>query len=394
VTPDQHLPSGSQWTRIIRCPGSAVLSQVKDEPGEASERGTAIHDFLYRVGVGEDRAAVLESMPAQFRLGCAEIDISKVEGIGDDVVGKWRHEIALAYNVVTRKTRIIGFNIGREYGEVAREEIPLSLDLARPGEVGDYKTGRGHDGYAPPAHRNGQLMVGAVAIWKLWQTDTVRAFLQKIDDGCKIDEVTWDAFDLEAHADTIERTARAIWHMQDAFLRGIDPDVAEGTQCEYCPAKARCPAKVGLIRQWGNDAIALPPLTGLTADNVAVIYRRVRDVRKLTGRALQQLVEWTRSNGPIDAGGGKVYGPHDVEVDELDGNVVWDVVREVLGAQHAKAAVTMESSKAGVKRAVRAFKEAGDPQGRSMAELERTILAEVSKRGGMTVKEAQKVEEY
>jgi hypothetical protein len=182
--------------------------------------------------------------------------------------------------------------------------------------------------------------------------------------------------------------------MQDAHLRGIDPDVAEGSQCEYCPAKAHCPAKVGLIRQWGNDSMALPPLTGMSAENVAVIYRRVRDVRKLTGKALGQLVDWARSNGPIDAGNGSVYGPHDVETDALNGSVVWDVVCEVLGGQHAKDAVTLESSKAAIKRAVRAYKAAGGGADKSMAEIERAILAEVSARGGLTVKELQKVEEY
>ena len=392
MTPDQHLPSGSQWTRVLRCPGSAVLAQVKDEPGPASERGTAIHDYLCdRLGGGLSPADALAKAPEAYRIDCAEIEHSmdKVRG-----GGAWHHEIALAYNVVTRQTRIIGHNIGRDYGPVAREEIPLSLDLARPGCVGDYKTGRGHDGYAPPTHRNGQLMVGAVAVWKLWGGDSVYAFLQKLDDGCKLDEVTWDAFDLESHADRIEATARAIWHMQDAHLRGIDPDVSEGTQCEYCPAKARCPAKVGLIRQWGNDSMSLPPLTGMSHDNVAVIYRRVRDVRKLTGKALGQLVDWSRANGPIDAGNGSVYGPHDVETDALNGSVVWDVVCEVLGQEHAKEAVELSSSKAAIKRAVRAYKTSGAAADKSMAEIERGIMAKVSERGGLTVKMGQKVEEY
>ena len=393
MTPDQHLPSGSQWTRVLRCPGSAVLAQVKDEGGPGSWRGTAIHDYLYRVGTGVPFKDAIAMAPEEYRLDCADIDLSKVAGIADPVVD-WHQEIALAYNVATRQTRIIGHNIGREYGPVVREEIPLSLDLAAPGCVGDYKTGRGHDGYAPPAHRNGQLMVGAVAIWKLWGGSSVYAFLQKLDDGCKLDEVTWDAFDLESHADRIESTARAIWHMQDAHLRGIDPDVSEGTQCEYCPAKARCPAKVGLIRQWGNDSMALPPLTGMSHDNVAVIYRRVRDVRKLTGKALGQLVDWSRANGPIDAGNGSVYGPHEVETDTLNGSVVWDVVCEVLGQEHAKEAVELSSSKAAIKRAVRAYKASGAAADKSMAEIERGIMAKVSERGGLTVKAGTKVEEY
>ena len=70
------------------------------------------------------------------------------------------------------------------------------------------------------------------------------------------------------------------------------------------------------------------------------------------------------------------------------------MVAEEPGEEHVKDAVKLRSSKPPIKRAVRPYKASGAAADKSVAEIERGIMAKVSERGGLTVKMGQKVEEY
>jgi hypothetical protein len=84
-----------------------------------------IHAYLADVAKqGQEKA--LDEAPEEYREICAAIDLSRIPSTDS---GKFSHEVAMAYDAHADTARIVGYDIGRNYGELAPGEIPLTIDV-------------------------------------------------------------------------------------------------------------------------------------------------------------------------------------------------------------------------------------------------------------------------
>ena len=111
------MPSASALERSFACPASAVLERLPDVPSAAAKRGQSLH------------AKYQKDVPSEF-----------AELLGGDVIA----ELALAYDVEADKARVIGRDVGRNYGEVLPSEVAMSLDMVGSKGIVEIKTGHPH----------------------------------------------------------------------------------------------------------------------------------------------------------------------------------------------------------------------------------------------------------
>lgn len=399
----------------MACPASAALPQVKDEGGSASQRGTAIHTFLSDVASGLTVESALRNCPEEWRSDCEQI---KLDGLPLSLAEGWVSEPAYAYDVVKRTARFIGLNIGRNYGDVSSTEIPLSLDVINakngiPLTVYDYKTGRGHDSYAPAPEKNWQLKLGALVLTQqASEHDCMVGLIHIHDDGTHTKKEHLLTNDGLGHAaNEIERVSGVVKELRQLVANGGTPSVNEGPHCDFCPAKLACPAKVGLIKLLADAPeravdllrIGTPsPLAGddvkqqvlslLTKENAAQAYTVARRISRVSGQIMSALAAYA-STDPIDVAPGVAYGKHSFASDEIDGACAYQSAKNILGEDSARVAVEMTTSKAAIDRAVRDAKERGAWSG-TLVDGKRAVLEAVSKMGGISQVQKTKVEEF
>lgn len=160
-------------------------------------------------------------------------------------------EVAFAYNVLTGEARQIGLNIGRDYGELAKGEIPGTADLVtvQPDHVlvDDYKSGHGY--LVPPLPGNPQLQHNSLCAALVH--DKLKAIAQIIylKTG-EVKDAAYDVFDFAAISERLrriwDRAELAAGHQKnlatprDLYLLGL---VNEGDHCWRCEARKACPLK-------------------------------------------------------------------------------------------------------------------------------------------------------
>lgn len=376
----------SSTPRLRICPASAVLPSVRESYSGAREAGTARHAFLCDVPTfGRD--AALARVPDEHRLMC---EMLVTEGLPLDA-DLHRHEIALAYNVNTGETRLLGYDIGRAYADHDVDptcEIAGSLDVVgvpRDGwlYVADYKGS--HDDTMQPAATNLQLRGGAAMAAKFYRAKRAAVeFIHLKDDGTYYrDQSEMDELDLA----TAEEQLREVFHAVAAERAKEAHDVTKGAHCRWCPAMASCPGTLAMTRslfanpeRWGRD------ITVITPEMAAQAYQAVRDAEKAVKRAKEEIQRYaTLEDIPLP--NGKRYGV--VSRESIVSAKAMPVLMRMFGDEVAMTAAKFSTSTSAISEALRPVAK---ERGVSLAGLMREVKDELRTAGAMATKES--IDEY
>jgi hypothetical protein len=391
--------TGSSAERALECPASAALPRVDDlEGSDEAARGTVLHQYLATVGqLGVDGA--LANIEARWHEACQRIDLTRIPQIDP---ASYAAEVAFAYHVEAGESRELGRGLTREQAvalyaaELRPGEVPLTVDVVGLAAdrvfCGDFKTGRRR---VARASVNPQLLLGALAATRAWGVSSASLAVIYIreDDEHFVDQAEVDEFDLAAFAERLRVGAAAVMHARQLVAEGQDVDVYEGKHCTYCPAFKRCPAKVALVH-----AVTSAPATYredardmLTPARAAEAVRRVKLARQTLHLVQVELEAYAAEVGGIDMGDGVTFGPRRSVREGVDGLTTHRVLEQLHGRDIADRAVTLESTKAGIKDALR---KVAQDTGSKITHLERDALAAIAKAGGVHDKVTTKVDEH
>ncbi len=326
-----------RWTfsaadRVAACPASAALPQARRAGSADATRGTAIHAFL-RDLVVDGAECALSRVPttAEHRAVCEALSVGGLEQL-------WRGghalaEVAYAYSPAARTTRYLGRDLDRGY-QAEAHEVAGTVDLvATRGDddalVVDWKTGH----HPPRARGNGQLLLGALAVWCQRRTSSIRTAIVHIDDAgaWHVDEHVLDRDALEEGAERVMQWHAAAEAAREQVLAGVVPDVTMGPHCRYCAAITSCPGQAGALRMLlGGDALQLDVVSAADAGRAWQLATDARRALDEVERALRARVD---AEGSLPLPDGSVVRPVDVTRESLDVGRALAVVEMHLGAE-------------------------------------------------------------
>lgn len=322
--------TASSLSRALHCDGSIVLPRAENF-SEWAEAGADEHEEL----------ADFASLPP---------------AIAKHIPLRARSEVKLAFNVETGRGRVIGYGADRVYGELGPNEIAGSADVLGEADedaivICDFKTG-----YADvePAATNPQLAFYALAAARALGKERaiVRVLYTKFNH---CDEAQLDALDLADFAAQLRGL-----HQRAKRLRasGETPATREGAWCKHCASKHVCPSKTGLLVQIAEKGLAVIGDATMTTERAAGAYEQIVRVEQLIKDARKRLETYVDENGPINLGGGRMYGRYVRNGNErLDGATAVRAIAEVVGESVAiefeTIAVERKTSKAAIERAAK-----------------------------------------
>jgi hypothetical protein len=383
--------SGSKGNRAIQCLASTVLPRVEDsEPGEPAIKGKVIHAYLADVAKqGQEKA--LDEAPEEYREICAAIDLSRIPSTDS---GKFSHEVAMAYDAHADTARIVGYDIGRNYGELAPGEIPLTIDVLGLTEDGqgvvvlDYKSGRLP---VPPPAKNWQLKICAVAAARRFSARYAVIGIVHTPEGSKpwMEHGRLDAFDLDEAAEQLRELVERRAQLAKSFLvrgyAGLGNSVVRGPECRYCPSFAFCPAMTSHVRAALGDPLAFQRevLSLISAEQLGLAKEAVAQIKGLVEQ-LEEQVKACATEHPAIMPSGRFYGPVQQPDDELDADVVRQVLKDWLleigedPQKLVKIAVESTTSQAAIERALKEIAPKG-----SLAGMKREAIRRIRAAGGV-----------
>lgn len=385
------LPSMSKLDLVFSCPAAGVLP-AEQVVSEASERGTALHEFLAKsVTVAAQPSKypwthqqLLDEVPAEYRQDADAIDVQAALPPLD-----WHRrvyvELAFALDPIKHTARILGENIGRDeaYKDLQEGEIPGTADVVGwlpDGTlyVGDFKTGNAH--HVKPAADNWQLkaLACAAALSLGIQHDAgVKVAIIRTQGEVRHDETELDALDLDVALGELAGLVDRL----TINARSDRPFTRQGSHCNYCPSFMACPAKVGLVRRLLNDPKeVVNETTKLALTDVGYAYQRYRDIKTVT-RKLDTAFAMLAEKGNIPTGKGTYYGYRERQETEIDARAAMEVIYREFGQDAAKDAVNFSTSKAQLERVVKAHV----PRGQGSKALKKVMDA-VAEAGGVQTK--------
>ncbi len=363
--------TASSLTRLRQCPSSAVLPRAENASIWA-DAGNEEHDRLAHWVVDRDSDAISDIVDADL--------LARLPSL---VPPGARAELKLAYDVVARTARIIGEGSGRAYGDPGPFEIVGSTDVG--GEDGDtivvidWKTGFAD---VEPAATNDQLWFYATALCRALGKDRAIIRIVYTKTG-RVDsyEIEWD--ELPSFADKLERLHVQVAARIATKSRGEILETREGSWCKHCASKPYCGSKTALLVQVAEHGLAVIGDTTMTPDRAAAAYQQIEKVEQLVKDARKRLEAYVDEQGPIDLGGGKMYGRYHRKGNEsLDGELAVQAIREVVGEQAKEfEAIAIErkvvATKAAIKRAAQQLVAIG------ALKVEKAVLARLKELGGV-----------
>lgn len=291
-------------------------------------------------------------------------------------------EVKLSYDVASRTGRIIGTGSGRDYGTPGPFEIVGSTDVV--GVVGDavvildWKTGFAN---VEPAASNEQLHFYALAACRALGKDSAIVRIVYTQTGI-VDEAELGPLDLAEFADVLEQLHARVGQRQAQRANGETLDTTEGSWCKYCPSKAFCPSKNALLVQIGAHGLAMIGDSTMTPFRASEAYREVVHIEQLVKDARKRLEAYVDDFGPIDIGGGQLYGRFARKGNEkLDGNIAVQAIRDVVGEsakEFESVAIERKVTKAGIKRAAEQI------VGRGHSKTTAKVIDRIRELGGAT----------
>lgn len=287
--------SASGLTRFRKCVASSILPQVKTT-SEAAETGTTIHTFCEQAAtVGKEKA--LANVPPELWGRCTGID---VEAILHDLMSR-DLEVAYALDPVARTARRLGNSLGRNYPELAANEIAGSEDVIGVLNNGrrvcvDYKSGE----YVGPASENSQLKFFAACIYLIEGVSEVEGRIVYInEDGSHwTDSAVWTAFDIEEYIDSLASAVKQYHKLKEQYDANRDISVNQGEWCRYCGSIAACPAYTGLARRLVPELDAVDQmLAAMTPEQAGFAWGKYRQAKEVFERIENGLKEYARNVG-------------------------------------------------------------------------------------------------
>jgi len=382
------ITTGSQISRVIRCPGSQGLPHVRSVGGEPQELGNAVHAYLCLISDGVKPAKAVECIEGSYTkeaaAECREIDLDLLK---DVLAGA--AEVSLAYST-SGGGRVLGANLDRDYSGVRPGEIAMTIDVLIIGDdyviVLDFKTGRTDLG---PAKDSDQLLSAAVFAASAYNKAKAYGGYIYLRDGNQWrDMAEWDVFDLEAYASKITKMEEELSVVESAVERGIAPDVTSGRHCQFCPAFSACPAQKSLAIELATGNDAAPWNASLTRGQMADAWEKVKLVQSMVNRVKKAIIaEAVRE--PVKLNNGKTLGSFVKDGNEkLDGSVVHEVISGMYGEEVADSSVTFSATKSGIKAALKEHKIEKPTVG------QKKVIEAVREAGGATRSKSTKVDEY
>ena len=381
----------------MACPPSEVYAHADEQPGEHTDRGSAIHAFLGAVG-SMGAAEALAHVPEIHRGAAAAISLEDLATIDP---ASYAHEVAFALDVATGAARELGRDLGRRYPPLGARELPGTADLvglSSDGEavlVGDYKTGRRR---LVPARENWQLRILGLAAARAYGRARADVMLIYVHgDVVWYDRASYDAFELESIAGDLADAVGAVRLARDQMERGYAPTPTMGEHCRYCPAlrAGSCPAQTSLLH-----SLAVGPgadLSGaLTPEKARDAYRAMRQIDLVVARTWAALHAYATVH-PLDLGGGLTFGPRERSRETLDGALARELLRTQFGQEVADEAAEWKVTKKSVGEALRGVAARPVAEGvraPKISQLERQFFAALAEVGGLRRSVHVEVQEY
>lgn len=385
------LPTASSLQRVLICPTSHALPQVKQNT-EASRKGNGVHDFLARTLTGSEVKTALADVAPEFHQDCLDID---VESLPSELTSL-RVEWSVAYNPVTRAVLDLGDNIGRRYAQVFAEKAPGhdishwyfgTMDYCGRQEngvlrIGDFKTGNAFS--TPAAKENSQLLFGALCVTKLLGEQECDAEIIKTKDEVRSDIAHFDGFALESFAFDLN-----VLHATLSTTGKLP--VIEGEHCRWCPGFNHCPSKMRLIARIATSPNSLSDeiFDKLRSGDAREAYARYRAVRMAFRMLELKFREYAEHNGGIPTSNGKRWGPVTTDKLRIDPEIAFNVISERFGTTVARDAMELNTSKSRIGKALKPL----SARGKHAATLKST-MSDISGAGGFTKKTKTEFSEY
>jgi hypothetical protein len=346
-----NLPTASRLQLATACPASQVLPVV-DTAWGAGDKGTERHAALANVIVGTEQNPPAEVVAWLDALNDEPATLAPLRGAAP--------ELAYGYTPATGVARLIGSNVGRAYN-AAPGEFVGSADYVLVADnavtVVDLKTGLGE---VPHPSRNAQLRFLALAAARWHGVESARVGILHAPDGRAAwwSWATVDAFELEAIAVELRTLAERIGYARNDVERGRTPRLTVGEHCTYCPARFGCPARVAMAQRLAGEPekVVLDLKAMLTPESASLALARWQAATKALAEVGAALHAYA-SESPIALGDGRAWGPVTSEREVIDADKAWPVLVAKFGANAAREAMSLDTSKAGIERMARALRD-------------------------------------
>jgi hypothetical protein len=244
-----------------------------------------------------------------------------------------------------------------------------------------------------------QIDTGALAIARTYGLDTMEGQLVFARENGPpiVKRKKLDTLDLDIIADEVRQAYDRALEQRALVDAGKMPTgLHAGDWCTYCPARNWCPVRTSMIRavvssdEW-DDLLRIRPLS---LGQVPEAYRRIRAAKKLIN-AIEKAVYAAAREKPIllgkDDDGTEHWLGHIVEEgdERVDGKVAHAVLAEMHGEKVANDAVALATTKAAIERVLKPIADHG-----KFAGMNRTVLATIKERGGITRPPSEGIREY
>ena len=382
-----NLPTASRIQLATTCPASQVLPLV-DSAWSAGDAGTDKHAALAAAIVGTEQHPSPDVVAWLDTLNDDPATLAPIRGAAP--------ELAYGYTPATGIARLIGSNVGRTYN-AAPGEFAGSADYVLVADnavtVVDLKTGMGD---VPHPSRNAQLRFLALAAARWHGVESARVGILHALEG-RTPWWSWatlDAFELEAIAVELRTLAERIGYARNDVAKGKTPRLTVGEHCNFCPARHGCPARVAMAQRLAGEPerVVLDLKAMLTPESASLALARWQAATK----ALQEVgaaLHAYASESPIPLGDGRVWGPVVSEREVIDADRAWPVLVAKFGANAAREAMSLDTSRAGLERMARALR--GNAVFKvTLKALTTEALDALRAAGAVTTKKQTKFEEH
>lgn len=303
----------------------------------------------------------------------------------------WRAEVKFAFDLSTGNGRELQGHAHRDYSKANPLEICGTADAVGllPGRliVVDFKS---FDPNVPRAAVNAQVHIAALALCRAHGIDDADVAIHH--EARALDVASIDVFDFELFAEEAKRIVEATVRARSDRRAGKLPQLSAGYWCRWCPAFVGCPLQKSLALEVSSadGVMSLEQRIPFESDDEAAaaydLYQRIKMLSARIGAALYARA----SERPIPLSDGRVFGPVEKPGNErLDGDVVYQVIREQHGQSVADAAVIRAATKKRIHDALQFV--AGKGQA---AAMERKVMEAVRERGGSKREVKTVVETY
>ncbi len=297
--PEQDAPNprltASRLALARSCPGSFALGpHVSPAPGEAAEKGTAIHAFLEAVLDGVDPDEALPEHP-EARAVCEKIDPREVCEVAGENPST---ETPLGWDPATGEAREAPRATAerRDYSALPEGWVAGTADaVSDEGDavrVTDWKTGSYE--VSDPGENPQLLFLGLAAARSRGKDRAILQVVRVNEDG------TLRARTAELRPDDlalVEASLVAVLGRVEKSQDGV-PELRPGRHCRFCPALYRCPAVAGEAQALLEDpSEELDPASAARAwESLAALEAALKRARE----ALSLYVAARGGNLPLD----------------------------------------------------------------------------------------------